>query len=822
MDIASLAFLTTTTKFLIFLFKISTALDTIAPSQSLSDGKTLVSRDGTFELGFFSPYDSQKRYLGIWYGNMPGRTVVWVANRSNPINGSSGLLTINGTGNPVLLSENMTVVWSVSNLTKEAQEPILQLLDSGNFVLRNKNDGDSGIYLWQSFDYPCDTLLPGMKLGWDSKTGLNRHLSSWKSSNDPSIGDFMWEVQLNTNPELVMWKGTQKYYRSGPWNGIGFSGGIALKPNPIFGYNFVSTEEEVYYIYNLKNKSLFTRIVMNQTTYNRQRYTWNDVNQSWILYDSVPRDRCDSYGLCGAYGNCVTSELPVCQCLKGFKPRSLERWNLMDWSQGCMRNKPLDCETGDGFVKFSRLKLPDTTHSWVSKTMNLRECRTKCLQNCSCMAYSNLDIIERGTGCAIWFGDLMDIRQLPADGGQDLYIRMNASETEGKAKPKMKIAVITFASIAMVSGILIISFAIYKRKTKSTEQTANNTQNNQNNDYHNEDFELPLFELSTIVNSTNNFSINNKIGEGGFGPVYLGTLIDGQEIAVKRLSRSSGQGLNEFKNEVKFIAKLQHRNLVKLLGCCIQGEEKMLVYEYMCNKSLDSFIFDQTRSKLLDWAKRFNIICGIARGLLYLHQDSRLRIIHRDLKASNILLDNEMNPKISDFGLAKTFGGEQTEGNTNRVVGTFGYMAPEYATDGIFSDKSDVFSFGIIMLEIISGKKSRGYHQLDHSHNLIGYAWRLWKEGKSLELIDPVLGESYHLLEVMRCYHISLLCAQHHAEDRPSMALVLLMLGSETPLPEPKEPGFFKDKGRVDEGSSSSKIESSTTNEMSISLLEAR
>ncbi|KAG8634084.1 G-type lectin S-receptor-like serine/threonine-protein kinase At4g27290 isoform X1 [Manihot esculenta] len=818
MDTASLAFLGTATSLVIFLFKFSTALDTITPSQSLSDGETLVSREGTFELGFFSLDDSEKRYLGIWYGNIPSKTVVWVANRNNPINGSSGLLTINSTGNPVLLSDNRTVVWSVSNLTKEAQEPILQLLDSGNFVLRNKNGGDLGIYLWQSFDYPCDTLLPGMKLGWDSKSGLNRHLSSWRSPTDPSPGDFMWEVQLHSNPEAVMWKGTEKYYRSGPWNGIAFSGGIALRPNPVFGFNFVSTEEEIYYKFNLNNESLLTRIVMNQTTYNRERYTWNDVNRSWSLYDIVPRDRCDSYGLCGAYGNCIVSELPVCQCLKGFKPRSLETWNLKDWSQGCMRNKPLNCETGDGFLKFSGLKLPDTTHSWVNKTMNLRECRATCLKNCSCMAYSSSDIRGGGSGCAIWFGDLMDMRQLPADGGQELYIRMNASETEGKAKPKMKIAIITVAAIAMVSGMLIVSFAIYKRKTKSTEQTSNNTQNNQDN----EDIELPLFGLPIIVNSTNNFSINKKIGEGGFGPVYRGKLIDGQEIAVKRLSRTSGQGLNEFKNEVIFIAKLQHRNLVKLLGCCIQGEERMLVYEYMPNKSLDSFIFDKTRSRLLDWAKRFNIICGIARGLLYLHQDSRLRIIHRDLKASNILLDNEMNPKISDFGMAKTVGGEQTEGNTNRVVGTYGYMAPEYATDGIFSDKSDVFSFGILILEIISGKKSRGYHHPDHSHNLIGHAWRLWNEGKCLELIDSVSGDSLYISEVMRCYHISLLCAQHHAEDRPSMAVVVLMLGSKNLLPEPKEPGFFKYKGRHREESSSSKIESSSTNEMTISLLEAR
>ncbi|KAL3503315.1 hypothetical protein ACH5RR_037764 [Cinchona calisaya] len=187
---------------------------------------------------------------------------------------------------------------------------------------------------------------------------------------------------------------------------------------------------------------------------------------------------------------------------------------------------------------------------------------------------------------------------------------------------------------------------------------------------HKTDLDLPLFEFSRIIEATNNFSINNKLGEGGFGPVYKGHLEEGQEIAVKRLSENSMQGLDEFKTEVICIAKLQHRNLVKLLGCCIEGVEKILIYEYMPNKSLDFFIFDQSRSGLLDWPKRFHIIQGIARGILYLHQDSRLRFIHRDIKASNILLDADMNPKISDFGTARSFGGNQTEANTCRIVGT--------------------------------------------------------------------------------------------------------------------------------------------------------
>ncbi|XP_023900533.1 G-type lectin S-receptor-like serine/threonine-protein kinase At4g03230 isoform X1 [Quercus suber] len=327
---------------------------------------------------------------------------------------------------------------------------------------------------------------------------------------------------------------------------------------------------------------------------------------------------------------------------------------------------------------------------------------------------------------------------------------------------------------------------------------------------------VPFYDLESIRVATNNFSDENKLGQGGYGPVYKGKLPSGQEIAVKRLSSVSGQGLQEFKNEVVLIAKLQHRNLVRLYGYCIKGNEKILIYEYMANKSLDFFLFDQKQSVFLDWEMRFNIILGIARGLLYLHQDSRLRIIHRDLKTSNVLLDHEMSPKISDFGLARIVGGTQTEANTTKVAGTYGYMSPEYALDGIFSIKSDVFSFGVVLLEIISGKKNTGFYKSKQAMSLLSYAWRLWTDDKLLDLMDETIRDTCNADQFVKCLNIGLLCVQQDPSDRPTMSIIIKMLDGETVnLPTPKQPAFSI---RRDQSSSTSSSRPESNNELTNSL----
>ncbi|XP_010655950.1 cysteine-rich receptor-like protein kinase 10 [Vitis vinifera] len=389
------------------------------------------------------------------------------------------------------------------------------------------------------------------------------------------------------------------------------------------------------------------------------------------------------------------------------------------------------------------------------------------------------------------------------------------------------------AIIVPVAGTLIISgFLCYcwlKRKRKAKKKYNSTEEEKVENDI--TTVQSLQFDFGTLEATTNNFSDDNKIGEGGFGDVYKGTLSSGKEIAIKRLSRSSAQGAVEFKNEVVLVAKLQHRNLVRLLGFCLEGEEKILVYEYVPNKSLDHFLFDPDKQGQLDWSRRYKIIGRIARGILYLHEDSPLKVIHRDLKASNVLLDGDMNPKISDFGMARIFGVDQTRGSTKRVVGTYGYMSPEYAMHGHFSAKSDVYSFGVLVLEIISGKKNSCFYESGQTEDLLSYAWKLWRNGTPLELMDPIMGDSYARNEVIRCIHMGLLCVQEDPEDRPSMASVVLMLSSYSVTPPlPQQPAFCIGSGTrsgfpinvLKSDQSASKSTPWSVNETSISELDPR
>ncbi|CAL4980896.1 unnamed protein product [Urochloa decumbens] len=293
-----------------------------------------------------------------------------------------------------------------------------------------------------------------------------------------------------------------------------------------------------------------------------------------------------------------------------------------------------------------------------------------------------------------------------------------------------------------------------------------------------------MIDVSTLRAATGNFDDSNKLGEGGFGVVYKGVLPDGDEIAVKRLSKGSTQGVQELKHELALVAKLRHKNLVSLLGVCLEQQERLLVYELLHNRSLDLILFDTENEKreMLDWEQRYKIINGIARGLQYLHEDSQLKVVHRDLKASNILLDKSMNPKIADFGLARIFGRDQTHAVTNSLVGTNGYMAPEYLARGNYSVRSDAFSFGVIVLEIVTGRRNLDWVQV----------WEHWEAGTVMDLVDPSMGGRFHEANVMRCIHIGLLCVQHDPAVRPAMSSVVTMLGSDTvALQAPSKPGFF-------------------------------
>ncbi|XP_071740083.1 G-type lectin S-receptor-like serine/threonine-protein kinase At4g03230 [Rutidosis leptorrhynchoides] len=805
---------------------------------SITTGETiegtgyLESAGGQFQMGFFSRGLEQRRYIGIWYTkDIPRTTVVWVGNRDYPLQGSDGVLTISQNGDVKLLDKDQNDFYF--NISTDGDpEKTMKLLDSGNAVLIDA----SGSYVWESFKHPTDTFLPGMKME------TNLILTSWKSVDDPSSGSYVFQ-QDETNQYFIQDTTDTSNYR---WkNGRGSLNNFIPDQLFIGAYYMLSNSTKPPKDTNLCDSLDYnnSRLLMSQAG-NLQYFSWSEQEKRWDLNWQAPQDYCSIYRVCGKFGFCSLSDNPQCSCLPGFDPITREVFY-----DGCEPKYKCNHDR-DEFLNLAVIKVENPGRP-VDKSKNENECRTTCLQECSCKAYSYTPAngkqsnTGRPYGCWIWDSDVFDLQE---GGTHNISIRVSRAVQEYSNQPeaygpspsfitRTNILIFTM-TILLIMLLASLSYIYYKRMVLTREQRMNSTLQRDHDERwaidlldldhsRTEDTQgigIPFYNFESIQVATNHFSDANKLGEGGFGPVYKGEFPGGLEVAIKRLSSISNQGLEEFRNEITLIAKLQHRNLVRLLGYCIKGNEKILLYEYMPNKSLDAFIFDEAPAIILNWANRYDIIMGIARGLLYLHQDSRLRIIHRDLKTSNILLDEELNPKISDFGLAKIVQGREMEASTNRVIGTYGYMAPEYALDGFFSIKSDTFSFGVVVLEIISGKKNTGPSQFQQNLSLLGYAWNLWKEDTPLKLMDQrLLLESSNSSEVLKCIVVALLCVQEDPGDRPTMTNVVLMLaGDIASLPTPKQPAFVVRKTMSSSSSSSYKPDQSQTNNNLTVTLEGR
>ncbi|KAL4654939.1 hypothetical protein ACB092_01G415800 [Castanea dentata] len=749
---------------------LSTASDTMYRGQPLAWNQNLTSKSGIFELGFFTPGKSDKYYVGIWYKTIAELTVVWVANRDCPVSDpSSKALEISEDGN-LLITEKGIPFCKCTN-SGMPNYTVAVLLDNGNFILRDKLDN----VLWQSFEEQTNTLLPEAKIGYNRLINKSNILRSWTSSENPGSGQFSAELDES---------GLALYYISNsPWRKL-LMGNVSciqwICPSwpPNIHTTYVFNEYESYFTYSSLDYATSARFVLDVTG-DLNLYIWSSYSQTWNLLWTEASRHCEIDGFCGNYGICIQHKAPLCDCPKGFEPRWPGNWSTQDYSGGCIRRTPLGCSNGgiDKFLTMPNMHLGNLFRvaTKINGTVqDIEACKLACLRDCDCIAYSCYG------ECFLYMKQLMNLQISPGTvTGENLYVRISASEQfeyiGSRTKMSKKVASILGVS-AMLILLLSIVLAIILWKPSADGALEES------------EFSLMLFKYRDLRKATKNFS--QKLGEGGFGTVFKGTLPNSTAIAVKQ-TRSVEQGEKQFRAEVRTLGAIQHVNLLRLRGFCVEASKRFLVYDYMPKGSLESHLFQEV-SKILDWNTRYHIAIGIARGLAYLHENCIDCIIHCDIKPENILLDAEYDPKVADFGLAKVIGR-----NFSRVLttmrGTRGYLAPEWISGEAITPKVDVFSYGKLLFEIISGR--RNINMLDEE--ICNYfptrvAMAINKEEDLLTLLDFKLEGNAKMEELTRACKVACWCIQDDPRDRPTMGNVVKILEGLMQLGIPQIPLYFR------------------------------
>ncbi|WVZ90981.1 hypothetical protein U9M48_037219 [Paspalum notatum var. saurae] len=760
----------------------------------------LVSNNSKFALGFFKLGDSKSfnytnpyTYLGIWFNKVPKLTPLWSANGESPvINPTSPELAIAGDGNLVILDQaTRSIIWS-THANTTTNDTVAVLLNDGNLVLRSASNS-SNIF-WQSFDYPTDTFFAGAKIGWNKVTGLNRRLVSRKNLIDQAPGLYTAELQRN-GVGYLLWNSTVEIGNTGKWNGHYFS----LAPEMIgnsdnsTSFEYVNNDKEVYFTWILHDE---TAIILSQLDVFGQGVVsvWLGELQDWVIIYRYPVLQCDAYATCGPFTVCDenVNEDPVCNCMKGFSISSPRDWELGDRRDGCTRNIPLQrCGIGDSsntdltdkFYAVQQVRLPNDAMKMQTATSE-DDCSQVCLANCSCTAYS----YGKG-GCSVWHGKLTNVKVQSDENGEILYLRLAATEVPWAARKKNSNAIGIGARIGAAIGastaafgLMILGLMIWRRKGKWFSRT-------QLGDIQCS-IGITTFRYVDLEHATKNFS--EKLGGGSFGSVFKGYLSDSFTLAVKRLDGAK-QGEKQFRAEVSSVGIIQHINLVKLIGFCCEGDQRLLVYEYMPNHSLDAQLF-KASDAVLDWNLRFQIAIGVARGLAYLHTGCRDCIIHCDIKPENILLDASFVPKIADFGMAKILGREFSHAITT-MRGTIGYLAPEWISGAPVTSKVDVYSYGMVLFELVSGRRNSSQEYFkdgDYSAFFPMQVARKLLSGDIGSLVDANLHGKANLEEVERVCKVACWCIQDSEFDRPTMTEVVQFLEGLSELDMPPVPRLLK------------------------------